>query len=223
LGDRQTEAAFIWLPIPHADIRYEVLATEQVYVALSSSHPFARRPRLQFAEIADEPIVALPVEAGPQRDFWLGSDARRSLPARIAVTVDTADETFEVVSSGAGVALLAEGNARIYRRSGIRCVLVQGLPPARLAIAWRQQNRHPAVRAFVQACQEAVGTQRHAIRICTPWPLGPYVVSPATSRSALPSSRSSVKRSLRLAWSAERCGLPSPPGAAQQWLGRRAP
>ncbi|WP_218009137.1 hypothetical protein [Herbidospora cretacea] len=49
------------------------------------------------------------------------------------------------------MALLAEGNAELYRRPGVVCRPVTGLPPAELAIAWRAADRRPAVHAFLAA------------------------------------------------------------------------
>ena len=77
----------------------------------------------------------------------------------VAAEVNAADEKFEIVSSGAAITLLAEGNAGIYSREGIVCIPVSGLEPARLAIAWRRGDRRPAVRDFVRACRDVAGAQ----------------------------------------------------------------
>ena len=68
----------------------------------------------------------------------------------------SADETFEIVASGSALVLLAGGNALVYARPGIVCLPVHGLTPARLAIAWRRDDRRLAVAAFVQACLDTV-------------------------------------------------------------------
>jgi len=47
--------------------------------------------------------------------------------------------------------------ARIYARQGIVCIPVSGLEPARLAVAWRRDDKRPAVREFVRACRDASG------------------------------------------------------------------
>jgi len=60
-----------------------------------------------------------------------------------------------VVSSGAAITLLAEGNTAVYARPGIVCLPVSGLEPARLAIAWRRHDRRAAVRDFIRACRDA--------------------------------------------------------------------
>lgn len=159
LRDRAADAAFVWLPIDAAEIETAVLATERRFVAISGRHPLADRQTIEFSEIINEPVAALPASAGAQRDFWLALDARAGRPPRVAGEVSAADEKFEIVSSGAAITLLAEGNAGIYSREGIVCIPVSGLQPARLAIAWRRGDRRPAVRDFVQACRDAALTQ----------------------------------------------------------------
>jgi len=153
--EHATDVAFVWLPVDTDDLVFEVLATERRVVAMSSQHPLAARSSVEFAEIVDEPITALPTSAGPVRDFWLAADRRAGKPARVAAEVTTADETFEIVSAGAAVALLAEGNAIVYSRPGVACIPVIDLDPARLAIAWRRADRRPAVQAFIRACHDA--------------------------------------------------------------------
>jgi DNA-binding transcriptional LysR family regulator len=155
LRDRAADAAFVWLPIDAPELETEVLATERRFVAVSARHPLADRQSIEFSEIADEPVAALPVSAGSQRAFWLAIDARAGRPPRVAAEVSAADEKLEIVSSGAAITLLAEGNASIYARDGIVCIPVSGLQPARLAVAWRRGDLRPAVLAFIQACREA--------------------------------------------------------------------
>jgi DNA-binding transcriptional LysR family regulator len=160
LADRATDAAFLWLPIDAPDIAYQVLASERRFVALSSKHPLATRPIITFSDVANEPFVALPESAGPSRSFWLALEERGGQEPKIAAEVTSADETFEVVSSGAGVVLLAEGNAIIYARPGIVCVPVEDLGLAQLAVAWRRADRRSAVSAFVRSCAETIADSR---------------------------------------------------------------
>jgi DNA-binding transcriptional LysR family regulator len=158
LRDRVTDAAFLWLPIDADDIVHEILVTERRVIALSTKHPFAGRSSVAFADIADEPLLALPESAGPLRDFWLAQDRRAGRPAKIAAEVTTSDETYEIVASGAAAHLMAEGNAVIYARPGITWVPVDDLDPAHLAIAWRRDDVRAPVQAFVQACLDTLST-----------------------------------------------------------------
>jgi DNA-binding transcriptional LysR family regulator len=166
LSGQETDAAFVWLPVG-AGLETEVLASEPRLVAISSRHPLAGRAQVNFAEITGEPFAALPVSAGPARDFWLAAACRGGRPPRIAAEVSSADEVFELVSAGTAVTLLAEGNAIVYARAGITCIPVTGLEPALLAIAWRGDDHRACVRDFVRACRDAArdlgsGTRQRA-------------------------------------------------------------
>lgn len=61
-----------------------------------------------------------------------------------------------MVAAGVGIALLALGNAAVYTRPGLVTRPVTGLPPARLALAWRTADRRPAVAAFVRAVSDCL-------------------------------------------------------------------
>jgi DNA-binding transcriptional LysR family regulator len=82
LRDRAADAAFVWLPIDAAEIETEVLATERRFVAISARHPLADRQTIEFSEIINEPVAALPASAGSQRDFWAASGRRGELHGR---------------------------------------------------------------------------------------------------------------------------------------------
>lgn len=159
LREGATDVAFLWLPIDADEVEFEVLTTERRVLVLGTTHRLAGAESVALHDVLDEPFVALPETAGPLREFWLATDERGGRPARIAAEVTSADETFEIVASGAAVHLLAEGNAAIYARPGITCVPVRDLGPARFAIGWRRGDRRAAVSAFVEACRETL--RRH--------------------------------------------------------------
>jgi DNA-binding transcriptional LysR family regulator len=152
LAGGDTDVAIAWLPIPgNGDYSWKVVTTEDRWVAVPPGHRLAGRPVVPFAELSDEPFIALPVQAGALRQFWLADD-HRSTPARVAAEAETADETFEAVASGLGVALLSAGNAEIYKRTDVVCRPVSGLSPSELAVVWRTADHRQAVRVFVDAC-----------------------------------------------------------------------
>ncbi|GAA4093164.1 LysR family transcriptional regulator [Nonomuraea soli] len=137
LADGSSDVAFVWLPaVPGITTR--VLAVERRWVALAEGHPLAALEEIAFEQLGSEPFIALPASAGPLREFWLGGPG-----SIVGVTASTADETFEAITSGLGVALVAEGNAQLYRRPGVVYRPVTGLAPAELAIAWRSEDSRP--------------------------------------------------------------------------------
>src|SRR5215468_8160009 len=144
LRGHAADAAFLWLPLDADDIAVRVLFAEPRYAA----------------DIAAEPFVALPRAAGPLREFWLATDQRAGRPAVVAAEATSADEKFEVISAGAAVALVSEGNATVYDRPGIVCIPVRDLSPAQLAVGWRRNDQRRAVRSFVDACTDAAAGVR---------------------------------------------------------------
>jgi DNA-binding transcriptional LysR family regulator len=160
LLSRETDVAFLWLPAPdgleHDGVEHSVLVTEERWVSMASHHRLAGKDVVDFADLLNEPFIALPPEAGALRDFWLAVDERQGHPMRIALETSGPEEVFEAVTAGAGVHLLAAGNAEIYDRPGVSCRPVRGLSPCHLGVAWRAGDQRPAVRAFIRACQDAV-------------------------------------------------------------------
>lgn len=121
-------------------------------MALPAGHALAAGGgALTMADLRDEPFVALPPSAGVHRHHWLALEARGGAPVRIATEAAGADETFEAVGAGLGVALLAAGNAELYRRGDVVDRPVEGLDPASLALVWRADDARPAVRDLVDA------------------------------------------------------------------------
>jgi DNA-binding transcriptional LysR family regulator len=149
LHDGSSDVAFVWLPVPPG-VKTYVLATEGRGVAMPADHPLAGLAEVPFGALRDEPFIALPAAAGPLRDFWLGLDVRKDEPV-VGVTANTPEEVFEAVTGGLGVVLVAEGNAALYKRPGMAYRPVTGLPPAELAIAWREGDKSPQVVAFIDA------------------------------------------------------------------------
>ena len=142
-------------------LSWQVVATEDRWVALSANHRLAGKAAVTLDDLGDEPFIALPVSAGPLRQFWLAAEERRA-PPRIAAEAETAEETFEAVASGLGVALLAAGNADIYQRDDVVCRPVTDLPPSHLAVLWRTGDDRTAIQVFTGIFCQCV--QRHAGR-----------------------------------------------------------
>ncbi|MGI5125619.1 LysR family transcriptional regulator [Pseudonocardia sp. CA-107938] len=150
LGDGTVDVAIAWLPVPGDAYAHRVAATEERWVALPAAHPLAAHLEVPFAHLLAEPFVALPASSGPMREFWLAAD-QRATPARVGAEAATAEEAFEAVAAGSGVALVAAGNAALYRRDDVVCRPVPDLPPAELAVLWRRTDTRTAVTVVADA------------------------------------------------------------------------
>ncbi|MFF4014072.1 LysR family transcriptional regulator [Streptomyces sp. NPDC001843] len=158
LADGAADVAFVWLPLPDEE-RYgwTVVAEEPRLLALPDTHPLAARAEIDFADLIDEPFLALPAEAGPLRDHWLALDARAGRPPRVGAEIAGVEETYEALVAGLGVCLVAEGNAPLISLGGVTTRPVRGIGPSRYALAWRREDGHrPLVRAYATACRGTV-------------------------------------------------------------------
>jgi DNA-binding transcriptional LysR family regulator len=156
LAEGTADVAFVWLPLPDpARYSWIVLAEEERLVAMPDTHRLAGYDTVDFADLLDEPFLALPRSAGPLRDHWLAMDARGGRPPRIGAEIASTDETYEALVDGRGVCLLAAGNARLVTLGGVVTRPVRGLSPSQLAVAWRADDARPLIRDYVRACRQA--------------------------------------------------------------------
>ena len=163
LADRAVDVAFVWLPLPDpARYQWVVVAEEQRLVAMSDRHPLASRDVVDFNDLAGEPFLALPHSAGPQRDYWLATDARDGRPPRIGAEIASTDETYEALADGRGVCLLAVGNAPLITLGGVTTRPVRGVAPCQLALAWHAGDTRPLVLDYARACRQPASPP-------TPW------------------------------------------------------
>lgn len=149
VGGRQTDVAFVWWPVPHLS-RYgwQHVATERRLLAVPASHRFAGRTSIDIADVLDEPFLALPAAAGELRDHWLAAESRGGHPVTIGGEISSAEAAAEAVAAGLGVCLVAEGNVPLVSRDGVVCLPITGVPPSRLILLWRRDDRRPLLEAF---------------------------------------------------------------------------
>ncbi|HEY2285741.1 MAG TPA: LysR family transcriptional regulator [Streptosporangiaceae bacterium] len=155
LADGSADVAYVFLPLPEPE-RYDwvIVAQEECLLALAEAHPLARRDVIDFADLLDEPFLALPASSGPLRDFWLATEARGGRPPRIGAEIASTDETYEALVDGRGVCLVAAGNAPLLTLGGVTTRPVRGVAPSRLALAWRRDDNRPLVRDYARACRQ---------------------------------------------------------------------
>lgn len=155
LADSGSDVAFVWLPLAGADrFRWVVVAAEPRLVALSEAHPLAARESLDFAELLDEPFLALPGTGPELRDYWLALDSRGGRPPVIGAEIGGVDETYEALAGGLGICLVAAGNVPLLAREGVAIRPVSGVTPSRLVLAWRADDNRPLVRGYARAAAE---------------------------------------------------------------------
>ncbi|MEV4944269.1 LysR substrate-binding domain-containing protein [Streptomyces sp. NPDC053755] len=157
LADGTSDVAFVWLPLAAPErFRWVVVASEPRLVALPETHPLAGRESVDFAELLDEPFLALPAHAPELRAHWLALDAREGRPPVVGGEIASTDETYEALVDGLGICLVAAGNAPLLTRGGVVTLPVHGVAPTRFALAWRADDPRTLVRDYARAAAAGV-------------------------------------------------------------------
>ena len=108
------------------------------------------------AEIHGPPLSLCSRRSAPQAhcDYWLALEQRDGHPVNIQAEINDTEETYEAVTSGIGICLLAAGNAPIFARGDVTMIPVRDLSPSELVLAWNERHCPPLLETFVALCAQ---------------------------------------------------------------------
>jgi LysR family transcriptional regulator, benzoate and cis,cis-muconate-responsive activator of ben and cat genes len=143
---------------PLNDLLFQQLKTARLCLAVSSSHPFARRQSVSLTDAAREPFVGLIGESHRQYYEHLASIFARVNPKpRIVEEHDAWTGLYSAVGAGTGVAISSDVFSYVF---GERVKYVRLTPePKRVVIGiiTRKGKLSPAVDKFCQCAKKAFG------------------------------------------------------------------
>jgi DNA-binding transcriptional LysR family regulator len=149
------DLAFTRLMPGQTEVEVEILAREQRFVALPSTHRLAAREAVTFAELRDETFIVNPVLPGDgPPDRWLDEQRRHGLPGRVGAEATSILEILTLVTTGRGVSLVPSPVPRHYPRTDVAYVPVTDADPAVVSLAWRSVRARPSVEAFIQTARD---------------------------------------------------------------------
>ncbi|MFL0277924.1 LysR family transcriptional regulator [Mycobacterium sp. SMC-19] len=136
----------------------EVVTDEAVDAAVGLADELAGRATVSLAQLAQRPLIALPVGTGIRRQFDQACAAAGISP-RIAFEASTPLALADLAERGLGVAILPSSVAR--NRPGLHPLRLTPELRGRLVLAWRASGpRSPAARVLVDRARQLlrVGT-----------------------------------------------------------------
>ena len=155
--DRQTDLAFVWLPLLYDELAALPLVSERKFVALHPDHPLAAKSAVTPSDLREVPLVA-PWDHAPAGivDAWFREfrPAGRKHGDPAAMTVD---ESFAFASRGLAVYCVPESVLRFYSRPDVAFRPILDVAPAHAAISWRADTSNPAVAALLETARSALG------------------------------------------------------------------
>ena len=164
LLDRRLDLGIIGLglPTPHDELEVSVMGHERLIVALPLDHPMATRRTIALADLAREKFIFTARVDAPAYSPWLLALCQRAgFEPEIALETDRSPSALNYVAAGFGVAIFPAQIGRLAMPL-IRFVpLDRSTPEYQLSVAWRKDNRSPALERFLATARQAVGAVGH--------------------------------------------------------------
>jgi DNA-binding transcriptional LysR family regulator len=117
------------------------------------------RESVLLNEILGEPIIAASTP-GIWRDYWLATEHRKGVPAKVAFEASTVETELQAVASGRGISITAESTAKFYSRPGVVFKVIADMPDCVMAIAHRP-TPNPLVADFLAAARRVSSLDGH--------------------------------------------------------------
>jgi len=154
LRDGSVDIGFVHPPLKDAgELDVRMIYRDRLMAAIPSASALASEPAVVLADLADEGFVLFPFRQGPNLHARITSACRRAgFVPRVLQEALQMHTILSLVAAGMGVSLVPE-RARMLHTEGVTFVPILGLPDDLtwdLALAWRAQNAHRPLRAFVE-------------------------------------------------------------------------
>lgn len=152
LRARRIDAAFLHgLGDADANIATQPMQVESIVLAVRAGHPLAAATELRLADLAGEPLILIARAFNPQLyDELMVAFKRAGVSPRIVQEVNTSAVILNFVAVGVGSGIVTSA-MRGRLPAGVVLKQVWDLSmPYRLDLAWRRDNKCPALYAFVE-------------------------------------------------------------------------
>lgn len=160
LESGETDVAFVWLPIIHPQIETERLFEEPRYFIVADDHRLARRRSIRREEVDEEPFFTWPESWGLSPTAMAWGDFFQLEPKldgtrRVSsVHVRDEDEWLDSLIRGRAISTAPASAKTYYPWPGIKYIRAEGIDPAVVAVAWRQDESNSLVRNFLDIVRE---------------------------------------------------------------------
>jgi DNA-binding transcriptional LysR family regulator len=159
VADGSLDLGFVRLPAGRPGVETRVIGEEELLCALPQDHPLASRERIAVADLAAEPFVSFPANAGSTlRDATFRACEDAGFHPRVVQEAPDSYTILALVAAGVGVTLTLSSCLHI-QQTGLVHRPLDG-PPTRLqaALAWRTDNPSAALRSVLAVAAEALPT-----------------------------------------------------------------
>jgi DNA-binding transcriptional LysR family regulator len=143
----------VWLPFSSDGLAIEPLYDDPRLAVVASDHPLAQKAELHATDLVEYPMGWIEELDPVARDFWTLADFRAGGRPALTVPIRGFDEMFAGIRAGRAVAAVPESISGSLPWSDVITRPVIDLPPATVAVCWREHESNALVDAFVAAAR----------------------------------------------------------------------
>lgn len=147
IRSHQVDVGLVPYPGPMDGLAFERVLTMPRSVVVPARSPYADADLLTLAEVEDAAWV--PLDGTPRMDTWAGPQAEQVRRGGTGVRTPSAIPAAVATTGRLCLHVMAAADSSAH--PGVRYVPLEDAPPARLAIATRDDDHRPAVAAFRSA------------------------------------------------------------------------
>ncbi|TDD10302.1 LysR family transcriptional regulator [Nonomuraea deserti] len=153
------DLAFVGLPISHSPVRTRLIGREPIGAALSIDHPLAGQKAISLVDLAEDGFITPPAAAGSAlQESTLRACVTAGFRPRVVQEITDAYMILTLVSAGVGVALVPSSVAGIMSSAAVFVPLRDEPTYVDHALAWREDNPSPVLRAVLEVAEEVLPT-----------------------------------------------------------------
>ncbi|NKQ52026.1 LysR family transcriptional regulator [Amycolatopsis sp. K13G38] len=159
VADGSLDLGFVRLPVTTPGIRTRVVDEEEMLCALPSDHPLTGLDRVPIGDLAGQPFVSFPANAGSTlRDATVRACADAGFAPRIVQEAPDSYTILALVAAGVGVTLTLTSCQHIQQTGLVYRPLAGQRIRLQAALAWREDNPSAALRAVLDIAERALPT-----------------------------------------------------------------
>jgi LysR family transcriptional regulator, benzoate and cis,cis-muconate-responsive activator of ben and cat genes len=153
------DIGFVRQPPPDHQLQFETVMTERLVLALSRTHPFAKRQTVKLRDVANEDWVLPPHDHTPGFHAQLMALCHEAgISPRVVQVSRELYTTVSLVDAGIGVTILPATMTTMGWK-GVRYYPLQSkLGVTRIAAAWRRDNVNPTLTGFLDIARSVVAS-----------------------------------------------------------------
>lgn len=157
----ELDVGFVLGPVSHPGLRARTLLREKFAVLLPERHRLTVPPRVEFADVASEPLVWFPRELSPALyDRFSCAAVDADLPLNICYEAWHPRAMRLLVTTQHALAIVTSACASSIRDAGLVSRPLAGVPDGEdLSVVWRASEQHQLVSAFLEAVGQSAGPQ----------------------------------------------------------------